>query len=215
METKALRFLATGVFLFASVAACAQLTVDATVPIRRLRWDTHGGTGGSIGARLPVLVTVERTGATERQSGPTRVEFTLTNTGKADLQIPISPQPADLEPKDPHTVYTVTSLSLYIGNASGPPVLKGGAILYGKPDAPGTMVGLLPGQSMRVLAIVWFPDTRETSATFRAIVSKECTTFRMGEGRTVSDSHEIGSAFSNDFTLSSLSSVPIPGTLPR
>ena len=193
-----------------SVAAEAQVTVDAAVPIRKLRWETHGASGTGNVDRIPLSVTVERLRPAEAASGPTKVEFTLTNTGNTDFEVPISPQPADLEPNDPNIEYRVTSLGLYVLKASGPPALKGGAILYGKPDAPGTMLRLLPGQSIRVLANVWFPQTEETSPAFQAIASEDCTTFRKQKGRRVSDSHGVGSAFSNDFTLSSLPLVSPP-----
>src|SRR5579859_3983231 len=217
MKANVLRILAFALMCCSVLAAAeAQLTVDATVPIRKLRWDTGGGSVGGIGARIPLSVTLQRAGDTEAASGPIKVAFIVTNTGKDEFQVPISPQPADFEPDDPNTEYTVTSLNLGVMEVNphamlreghivyeGPPVLKGGAHLYGKSDAPGTMLSLRPGQSIRVLAIVWFPlpNTGEPLIEFEASVIKRHGTYSNRGGRRVADFQDVGEGLSYDFTL--------------
>lgn len=231
MKTNVPRILAISLLCCTVMAAAdAQLTVDATAPIRKLRWDTQGFSRGGIFARIPLSVMLERTGDTEAGSGPIKVAFIVTNTGKDDFQVPISPQPAELEPDNPNAEYTVITLHLYVSEVNphaalrngaivyeGPPVLSGGAILYGKPDAPGTMLNLHPGQSIRVLAVVSFPvaNTGEPPVKFEASVAKGQDTYSKRGGRRVSDSQDLGSGLSYDFTLSALPSTPMTGALPR
>ena len=47
------------------------------------------------------------------------IEFILTNSGKADLEVPICPHPRDLEPVDAKAIYTVQTLDLYITSNKG------------------------------------------------------------------------------------------------
>ena len=200
---------------FLSVVAYGQQTIDATVPIRNLRWETQGGSGGGIGARIPVSVTLERTGDTDPASGAVKVAFVVTNSGKDDFQVAISPQPADLEPDDPHVEYTVTDLALSISEAAPPFKSVAMVMLCGKPDAPGTMLNLHPGQSIRALAIVRFPswEPGEKPIKFKAMVSKGYDIFRNRGRRRTLESHDIGFALSDEFTLSSLPSVSTPDAL--
>jgi len=202
------RSLAIGIICCSlSVAAYGQLTIDATGPIRKLRWEVQGGSGGSAGARIPVSVRVERTGATETAGGPIKVEFTLTNTGNSDFEIPISTQPADLEPNDPNVEYTVTDLALSISEVAPPFKIVAMVALYGKPDVAGTMIRLAPGHSICVLAMVRFPyipSDGTGSGRFRALASQRHDAFTIRDGRRLLDGQDIGSSFSEEFTPQSL-----------
>jgi hypothetical protein len=92
--------------------ARAQLTIDATVPIRERHRQPASGSGGSSGYKLPIVLTAKTIGAAPDDDGRTVLEFTLTNEGKKDLEIPISPHPRDFEPEDPSVGYSVKNLSL-------------------------------------------------------------------------------------------------------
>lgn len=207
-----MRSLAIGVICcYLSVGAYGQrtpdATLDATVPIRQLRWDVQGGSGGSAGARIPLSVTVKRTGLTETPGEPTKVEITLTNTGKSDFEVPISTQPADLEPNDPNVEYTVTHLVLSISEVAPPFKIVAMVALYGKPDAPGSIIRLAPGHSICVLAMVRFPSIPSAgpdSVRYRALAVQQYDTFAKRDGRRQLDAKDIGSSFSEEFTPSSL-----------
>src|SRR6266446_3707349 len=91
--------LNTSLVLF-SVGASCQMTVDAIHPTHeRTRQPTMGGGGGS-GRKLPLRVSVEFRGPSHDGNGKAIMEFILTNSGKTEFTIPVSPNPGDLEPPD-------------------------------------------------------------------------------------------------------------------
>ena len=193
-----------------SIEAYSQQAVDATVPVKNLRWSTEGGSGGSVGQRIPLLVTVTAIGAPDT-TGKAKIEFVLTNAGENDLRIPVSPQPADLEPTNPNTDYTVTHLGLFIAEANRTKVLRGRADLYGKSNTELSLINLPRGHHIRVLAKVWFPhisEAEKSTLSFKAGAIEDYELFRNRDGRRVLDSQEIGSSFSKEFTIQSLFFAP-------
>ena len=138
-------------------------------PARFAKWrgGLPEGHGGGIGRKLPVaLQSVETQGGAPDSEGRTEVDFVITNSGKADLSLPISPHPADFEPTDPNVTYTlnVLNLSMGLGNGRGPnrkeTLLRGGARLYGESSSPASLAVLTPGESIRVRATVVLPSDR-------------------------------------------------------
>jgi hypothetical protein len=191
--------------------ASAQLTIDASTPIRERHRQPSSGSGGSIGYKLPIQVTVKATGAAPDENGRTLVEFTLTNTGKKELSIPISPHPADLEPEESKASYSVKMLNVYLtldtaGRADRQQVtLPGGAYLHGSSDFPGTVVSLAIGGSISVLARVALPRTEdENGKVIVARVSLNDETIKTVRGQTSSDVKEIGSGESRDYPIRTL-----------
>jgi hypothetical protein len=195
--------LSASVILLA-IAALGQLTVDATGPIRERRREAGIGQGGGFGRKLPLQVAMKTPGTPPDENGKTVVEFILTNTGKNDLTLPISPHPGDLEPSDPKANYTVQCLGLRItsGKGSGT-ILPGGADLCGRNAFPGTLIALAPGESIRVLTRVALPHISIPGPGARvfvadAILNRE--TIKIVNGQTVSDMQEIGLASSPEYT---------------
>jgi hypothetical protein len=189
--------------------ASAQLTVDASGPIRERRRQPSSGSGSSIGYKLPIQLTVKATGAAPDENGRTLLEFTLANTGKNELSIPISPHPADLEPEEPKASYAVKTLNFYLTldtvTNRQQVTLPGGAYLYGSSDFPGTMVSLPVGESISVLARVALPRTAvEHGKVIVGRVTLNDETTKTVKGQTSSDVKEIGSGESQDYPLRSL-----------
>src|SRR6185437_14453228 len=104
----------TVAFLLGVSACAAQLSVDATVPIRGRRIEPTAGHGGGVGKRLPIQVTLEFQGRSEKDEGKFLVDFVLKNTGSADIKVPLSPSPGDLERKTVLSNYKVTCLAVRI-----------------------------------------------------------------------------------------------------
>ena len=168
--------------------------------------------GGSVGKKVPLLVNVQLGGggATD-QKGKTEIDFILTNAGKTDLILPISPHPRDLEPSDPKADYSVQCLSLYMIPSKGPNLLPGGANLYGNSEVPGSLTTLAPGDSIRVLARIALPlqpTAESTAVLFHAGANLSDETLKVVNGKRVSELHIVGSAYSHEFTLQSLFSSP-------
>jgi len=82
------------------------------------------------------------------------VWFTITNTGTEPLTIPISPNPADVEPADPHSGYTFGELLIRAQEAEDSrhagPTLGMPTTLYGDPSSAGTTLMLYSGESLVV-----------------------------------------------------------------
>jgi hypothetical protein len=192
--------------------ALGQLAVDATGPIRQRKREALTGRGGGVGRKLPLRVAIESTGAAPDVSGKTVVEFTLTNSGKSDIALPISPHAGDFEPSDPKVGYTVTTLGLRISLRSKPgAIFPGGAELYGNTKSPGTLAVLAPGDSIRILARVALPDFGSAKAeAFGASASLGTETLKTVNGQVVSDSTEIGFARSEEYTVDSIPRTDTP-----
>lgn len=193
--------------LVLSACAASQLTIDATGPLRERKREPTTSSGGGVGRKLPVHVGIATIEAAQDDKGMTEVQFTLTNSGKAALEIPISPHPGDFEPQHSNTAYSVEVLSLYVTSDSGKGVnrheamLAGGAHLYGSDAVPGSLVLLGPGESINVLTRVALPlDSNEGSTTILvAHISLSNEKVRGYGERTSSDLREIGSADSQDY----------------
>lgn len=86
---------------------------------------------------------------------PFEIEFKVLNTGKAPLRLPVLPHLSDLQPRDSSATFTYMSLALSVS-----PVEDRSAIgyveLYGREDAPDTLITLNPGEWLRVKARVKF-----------------------------------------------------------
>jgi hypothetical protein len=194
--------------VLSSTLALSQMTVDATGPVRERQRNAMAGHGGSIGRNLPLRVTIEIQGPSPNSAGKSVVEFTITNLGKTDLTIPISPNPGDLEPSDPKASYTGMFLGLRVTSGRAPgTILSGGADLYGSHSFPGTLITLTPSESIQVLALVTFPPVSppESNAdVFVADATLNSETIKMVNGQPLLDMQNIGSARSQKYTSQSL-----------
>jgi hypothetical protein len=190
--------------------ASAQLTIDASGPIRERHNPASSGSGGSSGFKLPVQVSVRTNGAPPDEKGRTVVEFEVTNVGKNDLAIPISPHPGDFEPEVSNVSYRVKTLELFLTRDTGEGanrqqvMLPGGAGLYGNTSVPGTLVSLAPGESIRVLARVTLPTGEENRGVIVGRVTLNDETVKTLGGQTSSDTREIGMGESPDYPIRSL-----------
>lgn len=183
------------------VSAIGQLAIDVTGPVRERQRNPTFGSGGSSGRRLPLQVTFEVQAAQDAR-GRTYVDFILTNIGKTNMTIPISPHPGDLEPKDPRATYTVQHLALYLASETGPraekrsTVLPGGAHLYGQSENPETLATLKPGESVKFLTRVAVPHDSGTpgpdSTALVAYAWLHLETIRPVGGQLKSEEQEIG-----------------------
>jgi hypothetical protein len=207
-----MKLTSIGLFIFGasvtffSMAASSQLTVDATGPIRQRLRPEGVMRAGSIGRKLPLQVSIEVHGTSRKDNGITEVDFILTNSGKDNLVIPISPHPGDLEPANPKITYTVKNLSLFVASHKHERFessLAGGAHLYGNEALLGTLFTLAPGRSVRVLTRVAVPPISATdqdgTVAFVAHVMLDEETISMVDGQPFTDSHEIGSAQSLEY----------------
>jgi hypothetical protein len=86
---------------------------------------------------------------------PFEAEFKVLNTGKVPLELPVSPHLSDLQPNDASAPFTYMSLALAIFPVEDLSSI-GFVELYGKADAPDTMITLKPGEWLKVVAKVNF-----------------------------------------------------------
>jgi hypothetical protein len=202
-------FILSASVILLVIAALGQLTVDATGPIRERRRKAGMGRGGSIGRKLPLQVAIKTTGAPPDENGKTLVEFILTNAGKNDLALPISPHPGDLEPSDPKATYTGRLLALFVtSDKRQTNILSGDTHLYGSDAVPGTLITLTPGEFIQVLVRVALPriSASEPSASepsalvFVGHAMLDNETIKTFNGQAISDTQEIGSASSPKYT---------------
>jgi hypothetical protein len=71
------------------------------------------------------------------------------------LEVPVSPHLADLQPEDASTVFHYTSFALSLSPAEDRAAI-GFVELYGKSDVPGTVITLNPGEWIRVQGTLRF-----------------------------------------------------------
>jgi len=195
------------IFLAASVPG--QIVVDATGPARDIARRPTSGNGGGIGRKLPLALVIENRGTAPDREGKTEVDFILTNLGSAVLPIPASPSPAEFEPDDPKTAYTMTVLNLTMtieqrhGGAGKETLLRGGARLYGVRSLPASLAMLGSGESIRVHALVTLPlhSNSETVGSLVAHADLSDETIRTVAGQTTADSREIGSTDSQIYSV--------------
>ncbi len=204
MKLKPRSFLCIAAVVLVSLSAPAQLTIDATGPDKELR-EAPGGRIGSIGRKLPLKVAVEVPAGPSSDNGKTVVEFILTNSGKEGLNIPVSPDPGDVEPADAETKYSFKLLNLYItSEGKRRATLPGGARLYGN-DESATLVALAPGDSIRVCAkVALSPATavdQSSTVVFVAHAMLVDETVTAVDGKPFMDGFEVGSAKSPEYAL--------------
>ena len=196
-----------GVVIFSSVTARVQLTVDATGPIREKLRSATTGRAGSIGRKLNMGVDVHVRG-TPNGKGEVEIEFVLINSGKTDLTVPTSPNPADLETPDPNATYSIRQLRLFLtSDKKQQSIMPGGAELYGNRTHQGSLVVLAPGESMLVRAMVTLPTTdlpQANEKVFVAHVVLNDQTIRKVNDEDFEDTQEVGSVASPAYTASTL-----------
>ena len=203
---KILLFVLRASIIFFTLSAAAQLTVDATGPVRQRQKEPTGGSGGGVGRSLTLRVAIEARGSPD-ENGRTLVNFVLTNSGKIDLTLPISPHPADFEPADTERRNTVKVLSLCVtSDKQQAHILVGQPNLYGSNSVPGTLVTLAPGESMQVLSKVAFPptDAQHGSLVFVGHATLGNETVKEVNGQILSETQEIGSASSSEYSAPTL-----------
>jgi hypothetical protein len=197
--------------LFLDAASGAQLTIDARGPAQERTAQVSATRGSSTGRKAPLRVAIAVVGDRDKD-GRVEVDFTLTNTGKDPLQIPISLQPAGFEGGEPKAGYSSTRLSLWIFPRKRPAgILAGGTTLYGASGDTASMATLSAGESIRVLTRVALPQTKETANEVLiagAGLGKEIV--KEEGGHLVSDLEDIGSAYSEEYILRNL----LPGGSP-
>jgi hypothetical protein len=109
--------------------------------------DTHQ----SVGTLRTTLATLDHT---QYQFGSAPVfEVTIENVGSQPLQIPISPNLADLQPADPSQKFEFSQLSvtLWIGGKRWNANMGGGIFLYGAANHPETLLSLHAGEWVRII----------------------------------------------------------------
>ncbi len=215
-KSKVICFLALGIaVVFSATAALAQLTVDATGPVRERHRNPTSGRGGSASRRLPLEVAIRVHDRSNDIKEKIDVEFILTNVGETSLTLPISPNPGDLEPKDPSATYTVLYLNVFLTSDQGPKggrqstVLSGGAGLYGQPVFPQTLATLAPGESLKVMTQVAVPPAPTAMGARRAVVLVGHAwlyeqTLTPVDNQLTLENKEVGSASSVDYAPSSI-----------
>jgi hypothetical protein len=86
---------------------------------------------------------------------PFKVEFKVLNTGEVPLLLPIGPHLSDLQPEDASATFTYMSIALAVAPVEDRSS-TGYVELYGKADAPATLITLNPGEWLRVEANIEF-----------------------------------------------------------
>ncbi len=200
------RILMVALSALISMTLWAQTVIDATVPIHKRLRNPTAGQSGSIGRKLPIQVALEFPSERSNSDGDVKVTFVLTNAGRKDLTVPISPHPGDFEPPDQNQPYTMQHLHLYLtSNKVQDSALPGGADLYGNQTHPRTLLTLSPGESVRVLA--WVKATKElapeprTAASVVAHAVLDLEALKTVHGQTLISSDEIGSSSSAEYKL--------------
>src|SRR6516165_5894688 len=105
----------------------------------------------SVGALRTTLVAVDHT---QYQFGNEPVfEVRIENIGSQPLQIPVSPNLADLQPTNPSQKFEFLQLSvaLWIGGQRWNANMGGGGFLYGAESHPETLVSLHTGEWVRII----------------------------------------------------------------
>lgn len=164
------------VLLLTSTAVIAQQVkfIDLTTTVQRvqLRYPPAppvengvggGSVSGSVGdcgpdIRDPRSLTVYVQSvitSNEDSTRPFEIEFKILNTGTVPLLLPLSPHLSDLQPEDSSARFTYFSLALSVSPVEDRSSI-GYVELYGKADAPNTVMMLNPGEWLRLEARVKF-----------------------------------------------------------
>lgn len=145
--------------------------------------DSHGLGAGSGGASVrdgapdrrdphSLAIYLSDVSSTEiAPDDPFEIEFKLFNSGRAPIEIPVSPHLSDLQPTDESLEFTYMSVALVVravADSQGPdPGSLGFVQLYGSPDHEGSMLVLKPGEWVRIKAKVTLSRASATSVTAR------------------------------------------------
>lgn len=138
------------------------------VEIRRPPPPPESNAGGGVGAahfglligdcgsdiRDPHSAAIYLDGADGREidpSAPMQAEFRFVNTGRLPIDVPVSPDRADLQPADASAPFTYLSLALAVRVRDVPDSIAY-VELYGAADHNGTTRVLRPGEWIRIKA---------------------------------------------------------------
>ncbi len=95
-----------------------------------------------------------------RPAEPFEIEFKITNTGRAPIEVPVNPHLSDLQPSDESVAFSYLNLALVVRGdggleAQGQNVPALGFVeLYGSDEHDGSIVELRPAEWIRVKAAV-------------------------------------------------------------
>jgi hypothetical protein len=204
---RALVFNAT-IILF-SVSALSQMTVDATHPSHERTRQPTTGSGGGVGRKLPLQVIVEFRWPSPDGNGKAILEFALTNVGRTELTIPVSPNSGDFEPADDRGSYAVKSLALFINSDPGQKM----RVLSG-------VMAVMPLQvpCFRLLQVNRFISSpilptnmrsdEKNTMLFEGYAGLSEETIKTVNGKTSLDSREIGYSNSQEYNAHTLFGVP-------
>lgn len=107
-----------------------------------------------------------------RPDDPFEAEFKVLNTGRAPIELPISPHLSDLQPEDAAEAFSYFSLALVVrleDESTGTYIPSVGyAELYGSPEHKDTMLVLKPGEWIRVKAKIKVAVVSRGSISARA-----------------------------------------------
>jgi|GEM_PF-3269806 len=137
------------------------LDITQTQIRQRLREPSSGTSGGGIGwteghapARQPMTLSLEILGPSEFARGESfDYEVRIQNVSAEPLALPWDPNPADVEPSDPHASYQYQTAAVVLQGKlreSGPVTLNGSVLLSGSPSIAYTTIKLDPGQWVRI-----------------------------------------------------------------
>lgn len=199
---------------FFSCSALGQLTVDATGPHKAPDFGISGGSGGGVGRNLTLQVTVKIDGIPySAGDGRTVVDFTLTNSGKENIFVPVSPDPEDVGSA---TSFRELSLSI-TAETKYKLAGKDRKLLQAETEShnqfinlygvQGTLFALAPGQSMHVLGEVALPHVSEAnqqSGVFVAHVMLDDNYIKTVSNKRLMDSREVGIATSREYKAQDL-----------
>jgi hypothetical protein len=151
-----------------------ELRYPPALPVEKGLGSGYGG--GSVAdcgvdARDPRSLTVSIQSVIVRDNDPKRpfqVVFKVLNTGAVPLQLPIGPHLSDLQPEDASATFKYLSLALSVSPIEDRSSI-GYVQLYGKVDAPGTLITLNPGEWLRVDASVEFHSNLPRSGTINLV----------------------------------------------
>lgn len=97
---------------------------------------------------------------------PFEAEFKVLNTGRAPIELPVSPHLSDLQPSDESREFSYLSLALAVSVVEDPSSM-GYIQLYGAADHEETTRLLQPGEWIRVRAKLKLQTPPKASSTFR------------------------------------------------
>jgi hypothetical protein len=203
------------VTLFACLVAFLgqETTIDATGPIRARVHEITSGSAGGIGRKLPLTITIRFRDVPSNGADRAKVEFTIVNSGDSNIDVPISPNPGDFEPKDERKTYTLLELHAFLATHTGEGIQRDektfgdGVHLYGDRTVPSSIVTLPPGSSIHVLAFAANPQHQQISNPKAKVIAhvvliQETVTIVgvNASGRA----NEIGSAISEEYSIANL-----------